>query len=113
MYSYETPKMGERRGFNAKELEEGAISLCNALVGKYRDLSGQLRPVAGDMTKLRYAEGLSPAAQRLVLNIEHTSRNISGCQEVRRLTRFDTHANRVNMVCRFSSQCRRTSHIAC
>ena len=39
VYSYE--RVAEEdggRAFAAKELEEGAINVCNALVGKYRDL---------------------------------------------------------------------------
>ena len=68
LYSYEKVQKGSDRGFTAKELEEAAISLCNALVGKYRDLDGQMKKVGGDMTKIRYVEGLSPAAKRLVQN---------------------------------------------
>ena len=57
MYSYTTPKVEDRRGYTAKELEDAAISLCKALGGKYKDNEGRLRNVAGDMTKLRLAEG--------------------------------------------------------
>ena len=96
VYSYETFQ-GEdgHKGFTGKEIEEGAISICNALVGKHRDPQGVLRPVNGDMTKVWYAPDLSPAAKRLLQNIEHTTRQIPGTQEVRRLMRFQTHASRV------------------
>ena len=81
------------RAFSPEDLEEAAISLCHALVGKYKDLDG--KSVGGDMTKLRYVENLSPAAKRLMQNIEHVSRTLPGSQEVRRVMRFDTQALRV------------------
>ena len=49
----------------------------------------------GDLTKVRWVEGLSPAAQRLLQHIEHASRNLPGSQEARRLMRFDTQAIRI------------------
>ena len=94
-YSYETIQPGTDRGFSPEELEEAAISLCHALVGKYKDLDGNVKSVGGDMTKLRYVDSLSPAAKRLLQNIEHVSRTLPGSQEVRRLMRFDTQALRV------------------
>ena len=94
-YSYETKKVGDRRGFTAEELENAAVSLCQALNGKYKDLDGRTRSVGGDMTKIRFAEGLSPAAIRILQNVEHTTRKIEGTQEVRRSMRHDTHANRI------------------
>ena len=45
--------------------------------------------------KVRWVEGLSAAAHRLLQNIEHASRNLSGSQEARRMIRFDTQALRV------------------
>ena len=76
-------------------LEKGAIEIMRALYGKYLDPSGKMRCVSGDMTKVRYVPGLSSAAQRLLQNIEHTSRRLPGTQETRRLMRFDTHGNRI------------------
>ena len=81
--------------FSPQDLEEAAISLCHALVGKYKDLDGNVKSVGGDMTKLRYVDNLSDAAKRLMQNMEHVSRTIPGSQEVRRLMRFDTQAFRV------------------
>ena len=49
----------------------------------------------GDLTKVRWVEGLSPAAQSLLEHIEHASRNFPGSQEVRRLIRFDAQALRI------------------
>ena len=48
--------------------------------------------VNGDLTKVRWVEGLSPAAQRLLQSNEHASRILPGSQEARRLMRFDTQA---------------------
>ena len=95
LYSYETPEHGSCKGFSATELEEGAISICRALYGKYQDVNGKTLEVRGDMTKIRFVPGLSAAAKRLLQNLEHTSRRLPGTQETRRLMRFDTHAYRV------------------
>ena len=65
IYSYESPKNADgTAGFTAAELEEAAISICNALVGKYQDPQGRWRPVNGDMTKVRFVPGMTPAALR-------------------------------------------------
>ena len=48
----------------------------------------------GDLTKVRWVEGLSSAAHRLLQHIEHATRNLPGTQEARRLMRFDTQARR-------------------
>jgi hypothetical protein len=97
-YSYDakpTDEEGNRSGgLTPKDLEEGAIELCKALVGTY-DQFGTKKKVSGDMTKLRYVPGLSAAARKLLQNIEHSSRRIPGTQETRRLMRFNTHAYRI------------------
>ena len=95
LYSYEGRSGDAGSSMTAKQLEEGAVSLCKALSSHYKDTNGKLKPVKGDMTKLRYVPGLSRAAQRLLQNLEHTSRKVPGTQETRRQMRFDTHANRV------------------
>ena len=76
-------------------LQEGAVEICKGLRGKYIDVDGKKKNVAGDMTKIRYIAGLSPAARRLLVNLEHTSRKLPGTQETRRQMRFDTNALRV------------------
>ena len=76
------------------KLEEGAKQIVNALWGSYKTPSGS-QQVNGDLTKVRWVEGLSPAAHRLLQNIEHATRNLPGTQETRRLMRFDTQALRV------------------
>ena len=76
------------------KLEEGATQIVNALWGSYKTPSGSQK-VNGDLTKVRWVEGLSPAAHRLLQNIEHATRNLPGTQEARRLMRFDTQALRI------------------
>ena len=99
LYSYENASTPEgRRAFTSEELEDGAISICKALRGQYRDTSGVMRAVSGDMTKIRFVPGLSEAAKRLLQNIEHTSRKIPGTQEVRRVMRFDIQGYRIRYV---------------
>ena len=63
--------------------------------GNYKDMNGQMRPVQGDMTKIRHVPGLTDAAKRLLQNIEHTSRKIPGTQEVRRMMRFEIEGYRI------------------
>ena len=80
LYSYEGRSNDEGNNMTAKEMEEGAIQLCSALAGNYMDTTGKSKPVKGDMTKLRYVPCLSRVAKRMLQNIEHTSRNVGGCQ---------------------------------
>ena len=56
-------------------------------------MNGKEQAVAGDRTKVRYVGGLSNAAQKLLVSIEHTSRKIPGTQETRRIMRFHTKAH--------------------
>ena len=51
--------------------------------------------VNGDFTKVKYVAGLSEAGSRILQNLEHTSRQIPGAQEVRKLMRYHTHAGRI------------------
>ena len=57
----------------ATKLEEGALQIVNALWGSYKTPSG-CQQVNGDLTEVRWVEGLSAAAHRLLQNIEHASR---------------------------------------
>ena len=53
VYSYEKVRRADgSMGFTAAELESGAISICRALDGKYKDLDGRLKKVNGDFTKV-------------------------------------------------------------
>ena len=96
VYAYERRRVDDEETLKARDLEEGAIEICRALRGKYCDPTGKTRAVNGDMTKVRYVAGLSRAAKRLLMNLEHTSRQLAGTQETRRHMRFDTHANRIH-----------------
>ena len=95
MFAYNRGK-AEHGGFmDAADIEAGAISLCKALYGSYRDESGALRAVRGDTTKLRFIPDLSQAARKLLQNMEHICQKISGTQEARRLMRFQAQALRI------------------
>ena len=77
MYSYETAVEENGELLNAKDLQDGAISIFKALVsGTYVDSNGRRMPINGDMTKVRYVPGLSSAAHMLLKNVEHVSRNL-------------------------------------
>ncbi len=80
---------------SAKDLEAAAISICQALKGKYKGLDGRTHAVNGDMTKVRYGTNLHPAAKRLLDNLEHTTSKLAGTQEVRKKMRHITHSFRV------------------
>ena len=96
VYSFERIQREDgARGFNARELEEGAISIVDALAGKYRDANGKLKPVSGDFTKVRFATNLTPAGRRILQNLEHSTRQIEGTEEIRKLMRYATNAGRI------------------
>ena len=76
-------------------LEKGAIEIAKGLWSTYTDVSGRKQSVSGDMTKVRYVDGLSESVHILLKNIEHASRKLPGTQETRRLMRFQTHAFRI------------------
>ena len=80
----DTPKV-----LTPEDLEKGAVQIMKALYGSYSDMNGKPQKVNGDMTKVRYVPNLSCAAQRLLQNIEHTTRRLPGTQETRRLMRFE------------------------
>ena len=91
-------KQGEENSqttLTAEDFLEGAKQICHALWSTYRDFDQKVRSVNGDMTKVRYARGLSKVAKKLLQHIEHTCRRLPGTQEVRRLMRFNTNAMRV------------------
>ena len=51
--------------------------------GFYRTQSGALKRIDGDMTKLRFAVGMTTEQQRLLADFKFRTRNISGTQEIR------------------------------
>ena len=90
------PTRGSRRTLTNEEIAEGAKEVMGTLhCGKYRDITGELKAIQGDFTKVRHAPTLSPAARKLLGNVEARARNIPGTHEVRKTMRHQTHANRI------------------
>ena len=64
VFSYEKIRRADgSMGFSAAELESGAISICEALDGKYKDLDGKVKKVNGDFTKVKFAVNLNEAGK--------------------------------------------------
>ena len=51
--------------------------------GFYRTQAGVRRPVAGDITKLPFAEGITPLQKRLLADFRFRTRLVPGTQEIR------------------------------
>ena len=49
----------------------------------------------GDFTKVKYVKQLNEAGRRLLQNLEHTSRQLKGTMETRKLMRYDANAGRI------------------
>ena len=98
-YVYAVPDEKEprfRRMLNNDEIAEGARELMGTLnSGKYVDITGELKAIQGDLTKVRHAPTLSLAARKVLGNMEARARNIPGTHEVRKTMRHQTHACRV------------------
>ena len=95
MYVHRDQEGGGRLMTN-EEIGQGCKELMTHLRnGKYRDITGELKAVKGDVTKLRHVPGLSEAAKKTLANVEARTRNIPGTHEVRKTMRHQTHANRV------------------
>ena len=60
--------------FTARDLENRAVAIAEALWGKYKDVNGKQQEVNGDITKVGCVPGLSEAAHVLLKHIAHTSR---------------------------------------
>ena len=86
-----------RQSFTAKELEEGAISICRALDGEYTHPSHPDRrmKINGDLTKVRYSPALTDAGRKLLDNLEYICAQIPGTMAIRKTMRFATHAGRL------------------
>ncbi len=99
VHTYGTPVYDERtnkfRTLTARDIEAGAVQLVRALNSQYIDSTGKPRPVNGDMSKLPYVQNLSPAARKLLKNMQHTARQLPGTQEARRQMRFEIEAMRI------------------
>ena len=97
MYAVPDPNTpGRNRMLTNSEIAAGSLEVMGKLNnGLYTDITGALKPVNGDFTKLRHVAGLSPAAQRVLCNTEARTRNIPGTHEVRKTMRHQTNAYRV------------------
>ena len=97
--SYEAPVYDEDsntyRKLSPQDLEHGALQLVAALQGSYRDMSGKLKPVKGDISKLSYVPSLKPAARKILKNARHVARGVPGTQEARRQMRYEIEAMRM------------------
>jgi hypothetical protein len=82
-------------GFAAEELEAGAFSFCKALGGEYKDLDDSKKKVNGDLARVKYSTAFIDAGRRLLRNLEHSSRQLQGAMEVRKMMRLDTRARRI------------------
>ena len=67
LYAYER-KNGKAAGaqFTPQDIENGAVAIAQALWGKYKDVTGKLQTVNGDITKVSFVPGLSEAAHVLL-----------------------------------------------
>ena len=78
------------------DIAKGVRELATSLhTGKFTDISGAEKEVAGDFTKLRHVQNLSLSAQKVLSNLEARTRNIPGTREVRKTMRMQTHATQV------------------
>ena len=78
-----------------KHVEQAAQQLLLALKGSYIDVTGQPRRVRGDVSKLKYVQGLKPMARKLLTNMRHTAQGLPGTQEARKRMRFEIQAMRI------------------
>ena len=97
VYAYDTSKDGSGDRVTGKDIEEASKSICKALKGKYRDPAGKVRPVNGDLTKVKFATKppLNSCAKKLLNNLQHITAKIPGTQEIRKKMRYMTHSYRV------------------
>ncbi|CAL1148725.1 unnamed protein product [Cladocopium goreaui] len=91
-YDEETQEWVQPTG---KHVEQAAQQLLVALKGSYIDVTGQPRPVKGDVSKLKYVQGLKPMARKLLTNMRHTAQGLPGTQEARKRMRFEIQAMRI------------------
>ena len=71
-----------------EQVEQDAAMAASALYsilksGFYRTQSGVRRPIAGDVTKLPFAEGITPLQKRLLADFRFRTRLVPGTQEIR------------------------------
>ena len=84
-----------------KHVEQAAQQLLLALKGSYIDVTGQPRPVKGDVSKLRYVQGPKPIARQLLTNMSYSHKtlgpNLSLYKEVSPVKIWSLQKARVNL----------------
>ena len=86
-----TPKLSYQRHITmSRPAEDNPTELCNAGAGLYQKLwkgiytvRGKKRKVAGDLTRLQHAEGLSSVEKQLLRSVGYMSSQIAGTQGIR------------------------------
>ena len=96
-YMYTIPdERGGRRPLTNEDILKGVCEIQQKLCrGKYKDVTGEMKAIKGDLSKVRYAPNLSEAAKKVLDNCEARTRRIPGTHEVRQTMRHQTHAYRV------------------
>ena len=97
MYAIPDPRAkGGKRMLTNEEIADGSLEIMQHLQnGLYTDVTGSLKPVQGDLTKLRHVPGLGLPAQKVLSNTEARTRRIPGTHEIRKTMRHQTNAYRV------------------
>ena len=96
MYATVDSDTGLRRMLTPAEIEKGAREIHRLMEkGIYVDVSGGHKAVNGDLLKVKYVPNLSPAAKKVLANMEARTKKVPGTHEVRTIMRNQTNANRV------------------
>ena len=96
MYVIPDPRTkGGKRMLTNEEIADGSLEIMPYLQnGLYTDITGSLKPVYGDLTKLRRVPGLGLPAQKVLSNTEAPTRRIPGTHEIRKTMRHQTNTYR-------------------
>lgn len=86
MYSYQYHG-DSAQPLKGADIAKGAVEICQALRRNYVSPDGQSRPVAGDLSKVPYVQGLSAPAGKLIQNVLHMTQSMAGTMGVRRRMR--------------------------
>ena len=96
MYATMDNETGRSRMMTHAEIEKGSKEIHRHLEkGVYVDVAGKHKAVNGDLLKVKYVPNLSPAATKMLANMEARTKKVPGTHEVRTIMRNETHANRV------------------
>ena len=96
MFKTQDPDGAGWRSMTTKDIQDGVQEVYRKLQhGVYIDSNNENKSVNGDMAKLRYVPGLSPAARKVINNFEARTRKVPGTHQVRTTMRHQTHGNRL------------------